>query len=260
MTTTQCPHCQKQLKLNEKIIAKVRELPAGKSLGLKCPQCANTIYLDAATLPQQPPAETKPAQQPQAAEQKEQPPQAPGPGQDDRYKGAGKLDTVVTPPNPPDIGWLEDGFFEDKEVVEDIPRTLILMADSPQRTDIVEAIENIGYQPAFADSSADAIEKMQFVQYAGVILHSTFEPGGLPASDFQQYMRKMSMAKRRYIFYVLIGPEFRTLYDLQALANSANLVVNDTEIDKFTTIIRKSIPQYEELFGPIMEEMNALGR
>ncbi len=134
------------------------------------------------------------------------------------------------------------------------------MDSSSERDLIVDAIENIGYQPAFAESAEEAIEKMQFVQYAGVILHSKFGGRGLFDSPFHNFIRTMDMSKRRYIFYVLIGPEFKTLYDLQALAYSANLVVNVQEIDKFTTIIRKAIPQYEELFGPIMEEINAIGR
>jgi len=57
----------------------------------------------------------------------------------------------------------------------------------------------------------------------------------------------------------LIGPEFHTLYDLQALAYSANLVVNDSELAQLAIILRTAIPQYEAMFGAIMQEINALG-
>jgi len=101
--------------------------------------------------------------------------------------------------------------------------------------------------------------RMQFVNYASVVLHSQFEKSGLEGT-FHSYMRTMNMAKRRYIFYVLIGSEFNTMYNLQALACSANLVVNDKDIQRFSLLLRKTIPEYETLFGPLMEELRLAGR
>ncbi len=52
----------------------------------------------------------------------------------------------------------------------------------------------------------------------------------------------------------------KTLYDLQALAYSANLVVNDDDIPHFSLLLRKTIPEYEALFGPLMEELRLAGK
>lgn len=146
-------------------------------------------------------------------------------------------------------------------MVEDIPKALILMpADSTDCRLVTEAMEALGYQPSFAQSAEEAMEKMQFVTYASVILHSQYEGSTLEKGAFHQFMRAMQMNKRRYIFYMLIGPEFHTLYDLQALACSANLVVNAKDLPQLTLILRKAIPQYEAIFGAIMQEMNTLGR
>jgi hypothetical protein len=101
---------------------------------------------------------------------------------------------------------------------------------------------------------------MQFVNFASVILHSDFEAGDMEQSSFHQFMRDMHRSKRRFIFYILVGMEFATLYDLEALANSANLVVNDREIPELLTILRKAIPSYEELFGSLMAEISAYSR
>ncbi len=68
------------------------------------------------------------------------------------------------------------------------------------------------------------------------------------------------MSRRRYIFYVLIGEEFDTLYDLQALAYSANLVINDADIPYVGTVLKKAIPEFEALFGPLMEELRVIGK
>jgi hypothetical protein len=73
-------------------------------------------------------------------------------------------------------------------------------------------------------------------------------------------MREMNMSRRRYIFYVLLGEQFNTLYDLEALANSVNLVINDSEIPLIGTVLKKAIPEFETLFGPLMEELRVMGK
>jgi hypothetical protein len=51
-----------------------------------------------------------------------------------------------------------------------------------------------------------------------------------------------------------------TLYDLEALSLSANLVFNDKNIDELNPILRKSLREHEELFGPLVEILRIYGR
>lgn len=222
-----CPNCSKKLKLSDKIEKGLEQLGPGRVLRLSCPKCKESIALDAGHLPTE--------------------------GQ----HGEIIVGSTIKPPLPPDTSWLKDGVFEEEEVVEDIPQTLILAKPGAERDKISEAVENIGYQATFASSGKEAVEKLQFTNYASVILHENFENISLRASSFHQFMRDMAMQKRRFIFYILIGSEFSTLYNLEALAYSANLVVNSREIPELLTIFRKSIPQYEELFGNLMAEISA---
>ncbi len=173
-----------------------------------------------------------------------------------RSPGGGR----IKPPAPPDTDWLKDGSFEEKDVVEDIPKAIVLMPDLPGREQVIKAAAAVGYRVEQAATSDAAIEKMRFVNYAAVFLHSRFESGDIRSGAFHQYMRSMNMARRRYIFYVLIGEQFETLYDLQALSCSANLVVNDAEIPYISTLLKKAIPEYEDLFGPLMEELRIAGK
>jgi len=222
-----CPNCAKKLKLSSKIKSSIQNLAQGQTLRLPCPQCSEKIALDRDSL-------------------------ASG-GIEQEIK----VGSIIKPPAAPDVTWLKKGVFEEQETVEDVPQTLILMKPGEQRDAVSKAIESIGYQARFAKSGEDAMEKMQFVNYASVIYHSGFEKGGRDSSPFHQFMRGLSMQKRRFIFYILIGLEFSTLYDLEALSCSANLVVNDREIPDLLTILRKSIPQYEELFGNLMAEISS---
>lgn len=231
-----CPHCGKQLRLGEKIRESVRQLEPGRRIKIKCAHCAVPFGLD------------------RSMEQT-----APSPGRSG--DGAGTAEGVrVKPPAPPDTEWLKEGSFEEKEVIEDIPRALVLMPDMVGRDQVVKAAGAVGYRVELAQTANEAIEKMLFVNYAAVFVHSRFEPGGIVSGKFHQFMRSMNMSRRRYIFYVLIGEQFKTLYDLQALSCSANLVVNDADILFIGNVLKKVIPEYEALFGPLMEELRIAGK
>jgi hypothetical protein len=233
-----CPSCGKQLKLPKKIVENVTELAFGKTLSIKCPQCSGAISLHAGMVSS---AQTAGKI---------------GRGGPREAKPAG----FITPPPPPDISWLQDGRYEGKETIEDVPMALILMQEGPAREKVIGSLEGIGYRAELVESEIDAIEKIQFVDYACIVLHSQYESSGINTSTFHKQMCALNMSKRRFIFYILIGREFKTFYNLQALVYSANLVVNDQEIPKFDIILRKAIPEYEELFGPIMEELRHHGR
>ncbi|MGW8195416.1 MAG: hypothetical protein ACWGOX_14250 [Desulforhopalus sp.] len=228
-----CPHCKKQLKLSEKIRESIQDLEPGRKIKLKCVHCAVPFNLEAKNI-------DIPERQGSIL--------------------AKKKKREIPPPAPPAVDWLREGAFKDEEVVEDIPRAMVLMPDSQSREIVVKAAADFGYLVEQAASPEEAIEKMQFVNFAAVFLHNDYEPEGIETGKFHQFMRQMNMSRRRYIFYVLIGEQFRTLYDLQALAYSANVVVNDSESAYIGTILRKTIPEYESLFGPLMEELRVAGK
>ncbi len=223
-----CPHCRTAFKFSGAQLAKlqqaVKDLKPGKNLTIKCPQCSKAIQLNAD----------------QAAES--------------------AAADAVKPPEAPNLDWLKNGRFEDEEKVEDVPMALILFPDPTAREKIKTAMESVGYRALTADSVEKAIEQMRFINFACITFHADFEPGGIENSTFHHYMRQMTMERRRYIFYILLGPKFHSLYDLEALAFSANLVVNEQDLDHFDIILRKAIPAYEELFGPALEELNAHGK
>lgn len=230
-----CPHCGKQLKLSDKFRANLQNLKGDQKARVKCTQCSQPFQIDGKILGAGG--------------------AAPAGGNRARVPTAN-----VKPPSPPDVSWLKDGMFEGQEVVEEIPLALILMPECDARGEVVKAVEGLGYRAEIAVSAASAMEKMEFVNYSSVILHEDFESQGLVKGPFHEYMSSMSMTKRRYIFFVIIGKKVHTLYDLEALAYSANIVVNDSDTPHFGTILRKAIPDYEALFGPLMEELRVLGK
>jgi len=241
-----CPYCQEPLNLSgaqkSKVQTALDKLPPGNLLKLGCPNCQKPFELK--------PDGTVPGQQPPKA--------AAAPKRGPILKGARNVE--VTPPPPPDLGWLASGQMQEKEVIEDSPMALILINKGPGLTTVREAYEDEGFLTVFPDSLDDALDRMQFTPFAAITLHSRFEGDSLDSNKFHAFMKKMAMIRRRNMHYTLVGPEFQTLYDLQALSNSANLVVNDNELSNFRIILKKSLHESQKLFGPLAESMVREGR
>ena len=240
-----CPYCDQELNLSDAQISKVKaalaKLPAGNLLKLGCPHCQKPFELQAdGTLP----GTLRPAKKVASG--------APLPPRQNRAK--------INPPPPPDISWLSSGQEEKKEVTEDTPMFLIVMDKGPAITTIMDALDDEGFLPVLAESIDDAMDRMQFVNFAGVILHTRYEGSSLDSNKLHNFMKKMNMFRRRNIHYTLIGPEFKTLYDLEALSNTANLVVNDNDVPHFNLILRKSLYDNQKLFGPLADALIKEGK
>ncbi|MFZ5758706.1 MAG: hypothetical protein ACOY32_03635 [Thermodesulfobacteriota bacterium] len=235
-----CSNCGRELGLNEaqrqKIEHALAALPPGRALKFNCPHC-------------QKPIEVRRQEETETTGQLVTPPLR-------RSTAPGR---TPPPPGPPDLGWLERGDLGTGEVIEDVPQVIILMEDEQIRIDMAQFFDDMGYKPILPKSEEDALERMRFTTVAAVVLHAAFE-GELVSSTVHAHMQTMPMTSRRSIFYVLVGPQFHTLYNLEALANSANLVINDNDLSAFPLILKKGLRDYDELFGPYLAALEAEGK
>jgi hypothetical protein len=109
----------------------------------------------------------------------------------------------------------------------------------------------------YSETADDAIFKLMSLSYAIVALHTGFEKTVSPAeSKMHTFLAKLPMDRRRLIYYILVGPEFQTFYNLEALSLSANLVVNDADVEQLPAILKISYREYNELFGPLIESLD----
>lgn len=164
------------------------------------------------------------------------------------------------PPESPDISWLWKGEFEGETCISDIPATMLLMPEGENKSMVGNAFEEMGYLVEAASSEQAAVDRMKFVNFAGVVLQTDGREGVLEKSILHNYMKWLPMTNRRQIYYVLIGPDFHTMYDLQALSLSANLVVNNRDIGKIDIILRKGLLEYESLFAPYLSVLRERGK
>ena len=232
---THCPKCNKALNFSENQHAKIQSALAVMKTGtlkLKCPHCKIPMEL-----------------------------LADGSLADWRQKPAGAATArkMVEPPQPPDINWLTTSAYEESETIKDIPKVLVLIDPGPTRDNVIEAMVESFFQPVAVDTRSEAVEQMQAVQFDSVILHSRFDGESFMQSKVHDILKRMPMSRRRYIFHVLIGPEFSTLYSLEALSYSANMVINEKDAEHIKNIYKKGQAESDQLFGPYINILKEQG-
>lgn len=151
-------------------------------------------------------------------------------------------------PQPPGDSWMEGDDADGRENAVGL-HALLLMGNAEQRSLVGMQLQHMGYMTAAVQSVGHALEELRTASYQLVVC-------GTDAvySSFRDYLsRSLPQQRRRLLYYVLIGPDVHTCYNLQALALSANLVINERELPFLELILRKGFQEYGELFGPSLE-------
>ena len=91
-------------------------------------------------------------------------------------------------------------------------------------------------------------------------MHEKYGDSSLKTSPLYEYIREMPMHTRRKTFVAIVGENFKTLDNMEALAYSVNLVINQKDIDQLETILKKSIGDNDTFYKVYRETMTALGK
>lgn len=161
------------------------------------------------------------------------------------------LRSTVLPPPHPDISWLSEGNYVEKAQATTEPTALLLMTGDG-KAEILQALQGVGYKIEQAGSQSEAIEKVKAIDFAAIVVDAGFTGAPFAESPFHTFMKWLPMQRRRPIHYTFIGPQAHTLYSLEALCESVNLVVNDRDTKHFDIILRKGLLEHNTLFQPYM--------
>ena len=123
-----------------------------------------------------------------------------------------------------------------------------------------QALEHRGFKLQYAKSPEHAIHKLKFSHFHFVVLHENFGNKNLENNPVYQTMMGMPMVTRRNIFFALVGKNFKTLNNMQAFQKSANVVVNEKDIDKLGDILKKSISENETFYKVFKETLHSMGK
>jgi len=157
---------------------------------------------------------------------------------------------------------VDDGFEEEEEEIEiyDEHDKIALILDR-QNDDLWEtALTELEYKLQRAKSPEHAIHKLRFNQYHVVAMHEQFGDSTLETSPLYEFIRDMPMDTRRKTFIAMVGENFKTLDNMEALAYSVNLVINQKDFDQLGAILKKSIGDNETFYRVYRETMTALGK
>lgn len=142
---------------------------------------------------------------------------------------------------------------------EGIKPALILAGD-----DMVEkarsSIDELGYKSISAPNTRDALGKMRFHHFDMVLLADGFDGQELENSPIMNYINHLSMSSRRRIFFVLMGEKFKTMDDMKAYAMSANMVINNKDVDKLTSLLKRGLSEHEKFYKVFMDTLVETGR
>ena len=157
---------------------------------------------------------------------------------------------------------VDEDFEDDEEEIEiyDEHDKIALILDRQNDDLWTTALTELEYKLQRAKSPEHAVHKLKFNQYHVVAFHEKFGGSTLETSPLYEFIRDMPMDTRRKIFVALVGENFKTLDNMEALAYSVNLVINQKELDQLEAILKKSIGDNDNFYKVYRETMTALGK
>jgi zinc ribbon protein len=179
-----------------------------------------------------------------------------------------RVDHHLKPPASDPAGSLDaaslvvDEEFEDDEAIEiyDEHDQIALILDRQNDDLWTAALTDLEYKLQRAKSPEHAVHKMRFNEYHVVVFHEKYGDSSLETSPLYEYIKDMPMHTRRKTFVAMVGDQFKTLDNMEALAYSVNLVINQKDIDQLETILKKSIGDNDTFYKVYRETMTALGK
>jgi predicted Zn finger-like uncharacterized protein len=206
------------------------KIPKGKRVIISCPKCKNRLTVDGHGLKQ---------------EKKVSAP-------------AGKTETGVKRPDE-GYGYGEEGtaleFYE-----EGVKLALVAVNDAEKVEKPKRAVEELGYRFVWAKNTREAIGKMRLHHFDLMILPDGFDGIGFKDSPVLQFLNHLSMSLRRRVFLALISDKFNTMDNMMAFAMSANLVVNEKDLDKLAAVLKKAISDHDKFYKVFMDTLVEEGK
>lgn len=145
-------------------------------------------------------------------------------------------------------------------VEEGADTALICESDPALRNKINKILEEGEYHITESDSARDALKKMRFHVYQLVIVNEKFDTDNPDRNSVLDNLKGLSMGIRRNIFVVMISDRFRTMDNMMTFNKSVNLIVNPSNIDNLSAIIKKGIADNEAFYHVYKESMEKAGR
>jgi ActR/RegA family two-component response regulator len=145
-------------------------------------------------------------------------------------------------------------------VGEDVGTALICESDASLRKKLAAAMKNLGYQITEPALTKDALKNMRYHVYDVVIVNENFDTDNPATNEVLQYLANLNMSTRREIFVTVISSRFRTMDNMAAYNQSANLIINTKNINDAGQIIKSGINDNDAFYHVYKEILRKKGR
>ena len=218
-----CNACHRSMNIPDE------KLPKDHAFSITCPECKTKFKVDQHLKPK----EREPVPFPPKEKEK-------------------IVDTASMVVNPEE--------FEDDEdlVIYDKNDQIALVLDDINKVVWTKALEEKNYKIQYARSPEYAVHKMKLTHFHFVALNENFGNVALDESPIYQKVIEMPMVTRRNIFFALVGANFKSLNNMQAYQKSANVVINEKDLEKLGDILKKSISENEIFYKVYKETLNTM--
>jgi len=125
---------------------------------------------------------------------------------------------------------------------------LVLGGDEANVTEITPALEELSYKPILPTSIGEPMSKLRLYHFDLILLSDGFDGQNLERSPITNYLNHLSMSVRRKTFLVLLSQKFKTMDNMTAFGESANLVVNPDDLSSLPLILKKAISDNEKFY------------
>ncbi len=137
---------------------------------------------------------------------------------------------------------------------------LVLDGDEANVTEITPALEKLSYKPILPTSIGEAMAKLRLYHFDLILLSDGFDGQNLERSPITNYLNHLSMSVRRKTFLVLLSQKFKTMDNMRAFGESANLVVNPDDLSSLPLILKKVISDNEKFYKVFMDTIKEVGK
>jgi len=219
-----CDNCYTKLSVPDD------KIPEGQRVGIKCPKCQNKVIVDLSSKA----------------------------GADntldiDEFNGSTE--------NTKEFGIDEEMEDLDLEFYgKDKKLALVLDSDLQRRQLITEIVSDLGYRPLAEEDSRKAFKRIRQYPVELLFLSDGFDNVPVDQSPVMAHISSLAMSARRRIFLVLVGERFRTMDRMGAFVMSANLLVNENDLDKLSPVLSMSITDKEGFYKVFIDTLKDIGR
>ena len=170
-----------------------------------------------------------------------------------RLKGDPQAMDFLSLPCPECGGMLEalggEGTFQE-EFLLDRPLALIYWELTEDKAGFLKTVSGLGFEPRILKRPSHLVQWLRFHTPALLIIVSEDLK---QAKILFKILDTVPVAERREIFTVWISPQVRTMDPRTALLNSLNLVVNTSDLPRFSEIYEKSKKLWNGFYAPFRQ-------